>query len=378
MDYTPEDEAPLPLPVVTTRSGYDLKDVLKAFKFNLEQPGATHAAKCLHYTADLICSGCFLIWKKLLWDYVFEHVGIGSPRVFLFLQKQFFSLENQWNRYSHELCLNDSAFQKMCIECILVLRSCSRKPQIKMPKVPAETHSDDWFHKATRSTTQSSAVLMRVFKPSHDIDALRKVGEEFCKAVADGQTEKALFWMKWTHEEDSRLRKAHQGHGLTSFERGPSHLSSKQRCNVGYFFIFLLAEIYKEMAQKNLMRMTEEYQAILNLYVTPDSSLTQKRRTDLLVLAIQLVCEVPRWKVPAAPGLVSDPVQFKRALEHSEQFFREVLAYQAPKGDLEKEAKKIKQSALESKKLDTKKTKQKNLDDHLAAYDKAMADYLGI
>jgi hypothetical protein len=372
----PEEEEPILSPVVITRTGYDLKDVLKAFKFNLEQPGAAHAAKCLHYTADLICSGCFSVWKKFLWDYVFEHVGIGSPRVFLFLQKQFFTLENQWNRYSHELCLNDSAFQKMCIECILVIRGCPRKPQIKMPKVPGETHSADWLRKATGSAP-SSAVVERVFKLSHDDSVLRKVGDEFCKAVADGQTEKALFWMKWTHEEDSRLRKEHQGHGLTSLERGPSHLSTKQRCSVGYFFIFLLAEIYKELASKQLIRMKDEYEAILNLYVLPDSTLTQRRRTDLLVLAIQIVCEVPRWKVPAAPGLVSDLVQFKRALEHSEQFFREVMAYEAPKGDLEKEAKKIKQSVTDSKKLDLKKAKQKNLSQHLDAYDKAMADYLG-
>jgi len=69
---------------IRTRCGYPLKDVLHEFKFNLEQTGSSHAAKCLHYTADLLCSGCLSPWKKFLWDFVFDHVGIGSPRVFLF------------------------------------------------------------------------------------------------------------------------------------------------------------------------------------------------------------------------------------------------------------------------------------------------------
>ena len=361
---------------IRTRCGYPLKDVLKEFKFNLEQPGADHAAKCLHYTADLICSGCLSAWKKFLWDYVCNNVGIGSPRVFIFLQKQFFSLENQWNRFDHEKCIADPAFQRICAECILVLRGCQRKPQIKMPKVPAEAHTDEWIRKATGSAPSSTA-LIKVFKPSHDIAILKRVGEEFCKAVSDGATQKAFFWLKWSLEEDSKMRKEHQGHGLSNMERGPPTTSPKQRSHIGYFFIVLLAELYKELVAKALIRMTEEYQGILNLYMSPESSMTGKHKNDLLILAIQIICEVPRWKVPAAPSLVSDPVQFKRALVHSEHFFREVMAYEPLKVDLELEAKKVKQKDMESKKLDMKKTKMNKLNTHLDAYDKAMANFMG-
>jgi hypothetical protein len=377
MDFPEEGSQSIQQPeIVRTRCGYNLTDVLRDFKFNLEQPGATHAAKCLHYTADLLASGCFMAWKKFLWDFAFDSIGLGSPRVFLFLHKQFFSLENQWNRYDHELCVQDAAFQKICVECVLVIRSCPRKTQIKMPRVPAETHTDEWIRKSTGSSP-SSALLFKVFKPSHDDSLLKRVGEEFCGAVSSGSVAKALFWMKWAHEEDAKMRKEHMGHGLTSLERGPSNLSSKQRTHCGYFFVFLLAEIYKEFAAKGLLRMKEEFETLLNLYMAPDSSFTSKRKMDLLVLCIQIVCEVPRWKVPAAPGLVSDQVQFKRAVEHSEQFFREVLTYDAPKGDLEKEAKKLKAKALESKKLDLKKSKAKNLSEHLDAYDRAMAEFMG-
>jgi len=361
---------------IRTRCGYPLKDVLKEFKFNLEQPGAAHAAKCLHYTADLICSGCLTAWKKFVWDFVFDHVGIGSPRVFLFLQKQFFTLDNQWNRYNHETCLRDPAFQKICIECILIVRSCQRKPQIKMPRVPVETHNDEWVRKATGSAP-SSVALTKVFKPSHDLAILKRIGEDFCKAVSDGATEKALFWLKWCSEEDAKLRKEHQGHGLTNLERGPATASPKQKTHIGYFFVLLLAELYKELSAKGLIRMTEEYQGLLNLYMNPDAALASKRKLEILILSIQIICEVPRWKVPAAPGLVTDPLQFKRALEHSAHFFEEVLAYDPLKVDLETEAKKVKAKELETKKLNNKKEKMNKINSQMSAYDKALEEFMG-
>jgi hypothetical protein len=361
---------------IRTRCGYPLKDVLREFKFNLEQTGSSHAAKCLHYTADLLCSGCLSPWKKFLWDFVFDHVGIGSPRVFLFLQKQFFTIENQWNRYAHETCLRDSAFQKICIECILIVRSCQRKPQIRVPRVPPETHNDDWVRKTT-GQAPSSVALTRVFKPSHDLAILKPIGEDFCKAVSDGATQKALFWMKWCIEEDSRLKREHQGYGLSNLERGSATASSKQKTHIGYFFILLLAELYKELSAKGLIRMTEEYQGLLNLYMNPDSSMTGKRKQDTLILAIQIICEVPRWKVPAAPGLITDPLQFKRALEHCGHFFQEVLAYDELKIDLETEAKKIKVKEAQAKKLGSKKDKLSIINKQIDAYDKVLDDFMG-
>ena len=184
--------------------------------------------------------------------------------------------------------------------------------------------------------------------------------------------------MKWTMEEDAKLKKEHSGHGLTNMERGPVTASPKQRTHIGYFFIMLLAELYKELLSKGLIRMTEEYQALLNLYMNPDAALTAKRKQDILILCIQIVCEVPRWKVPAAPGLISDPVQFKRALEHSGHFFSEVLAYEPLKVDLELEAKKVKAKELESKKLNNKKDKMNKINKHMDAYDAILGDYMGM
>jgi hypothetical protein len=355
-----------------TRSGYLVIDAVRSFKVALEQSGAQSAGKSLHYTADLICSGCYELWQKLLWEYILDHVGIASPRIFWFLKRRFQDLDTAWAKLPAEQFYKTVEYQKAIAESLLVLRSCPRRPALKMPKVAPECHNEEWVRGAT-STAAPSAAVGRVYRGSHDLMILRRVGDEFAKACSDGATEKAFFWMKWLFEEDARLKKDNGG-SLTTMERGPAQWNSKQRSHVGFYISSLLMEIYKDLAAKTGLRMHEEFQAILQLYNYPDKRLTGKRRVDLLCLAIQIVCEVPRWKVPAAPALVKDPVALERAVGHAESFFREVLAFEPPIGDISKEAKK-KGPSNTNKPINKKQLKQMSVEEHLAFNNDAIDKY---
>jgi hypothetical protein len=374
MDPTnpPEEEYSLTL---RTRSGYLVADAVRSFKVALEQSGATAAGKSLHYTADLICSGCFELWQKLLYEYALDHIGIASPRIFWFLKQRFNDLDAAWFKLPNEQFYRTNEYQKTIAEVLLIVRSCTRRPALKMPRVAPEFHNEEWVRGATGSAP-SSAAVGKVFRGSNDQQVLRRVGDEFAKSCADGATEKALFWMKWLFEEDTRLRRD-RGGSLTTMDRGPPQWPSKQRSHVGFYLAALLNEIYKEFTPKYGLRMQEEFTALLQLYSIPDKKLSQKRRTDLLCLAIQIVCEVPRWKIPAAPALVKDPVVLERAVSHAESFFREVLAYDPPLGDVPKEAKKggAKVAVASKKPLTGKQLKQMNTDEHLAAYNALIDGY---
>lgn len=368
---SPEEDTTL-----RTRSGYLVIDAVRSFKVALEQSGATAAGKSLHYTADLICSGCFELWQKLLYEYALDHVGIASPRIFWFLRRRFTDLDTAWAKLPAEQFYKTLEYQKAIGETLLVLRSCPRRPALKMPKVAPECHNEEWVRGATASAPASAAVG-RVYRPSHDLPILRRVGDEFAKACADGATEKAFFWMKWLMEEDAKMKKDNGG-SLTTMDRGPVQWNSKQRNHVGFYLSSLLLEIYKDLAARSGLRMHEEIQAILQLFQYPDKKLTGKRRIDLLCLAIQICCEVPRWKVPAAPALVKDPVALERAVSHAESFFREVLAFEAPTGDIQKEAKKGATGRVQKgpKQLSKKQLKQMSLEEHLAFNDAAIEKFL--
>jgi len=358
--------------VFRTRSGYPIVEAVQSFKKVLEESGAVAAGKSLHYTADLVCSGCFELWQKMLWDYSLDHVGISSPRIFHLLNGRFTDLEAGIKKMTSENFYRTAEYQNAMAECVLVLRSCPRRPALKMPKVPDDSHTDDWVRTTTAGTVPT-AVVGRVFDGTYDLQVVKRIGDEFVKACTDGATERAFFWMKWLIEEDTRLKKDNKG-SLSNKERGPSGWPNKFRCHIGFFIVNLLVEIYKELAARQVVRMHDEFKVILNLYCKPNKNLSQKRRLDLLCLAIQIVCEVPRWKLPAAPALVKDPVALERAVSHSESFFREVLAYDPPTGDLMKEAKKSGKLVIKSK--TTKQLRQMNVEEHLAAYDAAIDSWL--
>jgi hypothetical protein len=152
---------------------------------------------------------------------------------------------------------------------------------------------------------------------------------EMVFAITEGATERALFWIKWLMEEDALTRKKFNS-GLTTLERGPPHLKGAQKTSVGYYLIAVLAEVYKEFAEKGMVRMHEEFQALLDIYRAPDPRNTQKRKMDAFGVMVQILTDVPKWKVPAAPSLVLDPGKLERMVAQSEGFFREVLMLPLP------------------------------------------------
>jgi len=178
-----------------------------------------------------------------------------------------------------------------------------------------------------QSHATETEVVRKVFKSSSDLYPLHIVACEVLKACSESATEKALFWIRWVLDEDQRLRKLNKGAGLTTMDRGPAHLPSRQRSDVGFFILQLLVEAYKEYAAKQMIRMTEEFQALVELYSGKEKRIGSKGRRDILALMVQILCEVPRWKVPAAPSLIKDPSTLSRAIQQSPNFFKEVLAY---------------------------------------------------
>lgn len=381
---TPTEEAGESLDAATeplrTRAGYSVADAVKQFKSALEQSGAASAGKSLHFTADLICSGCIVLWQKLLWDYAFDHVGIASPRIFHFLKQRFAQLDMAYKKVPAEQFYRMIEYQKSIAECLLLSRACPRRPPLKMPKVPAETHTNEWVmtNLTGPSAATPSLAVGRVFKHGSDLPILRRVGNEFAKSCAEGATERALFWMKWLFEEELYLKKQKEGQ-LSTLERGPPGLPPKSRCHVGHFLVEVLKEIYRDLAPKTGLRIAEEFQSLLTLYGTQDKRITQRRRVEALCLCIQILCEVPRWKVPAAPSLVADPVALERAVSHAESFFREVLAFDAPIGDIEKVAMKAGKAKGGSgaKPMDAKKRKELALAQQLADTDAMLESWMG-
>jgi hypothetical protein len=370
-DDDPQDEDDLQSKV-RTRSGYEVGEVIRAFQITLGETGPLAAGRCIHYSADIICSGALQVWMRHCMEYAVDHIGCGAPRIFFYLKKRFEELNSLTATHDTETLYNNYELQMKVGEIVLILKDCIRRTKVALPKIHSSCFSEQWLAEA-RSTNTNFISTQRVYRQEADAPCMNIVGNEIVKAIEEGATEKALFWMRWLIDTDASMRKKNAGFGLTNLSRGAPGWPDKQRTNVGFFLANLAAETYKDLAGRGKMRMNEEFLAIFDLYRFPYKNiLTSRRRLDLLCLMFQLLCEVPRWKIPAAAALVKDPIVLRKGIAHVENFFREVLAYEMPPTDIIKEAKKAKVKAKTLNGKSEKDKKKDMIEEQLAIYDKAI------
>ena len=115
--------------------------------------------------------------------------------------------------------------------------------------------------------------------------------------------------------------------------------------------------------------MHEEFQYMIEIFKSNDNRFTSTFKKNLLGLCARILCEVPRWKVPAAPSLIKDGAVLSRAVSQMPKLFSEVLQY--PSVISTNLAKLLKNKG----KID--KTKKKlSMEEQFEAFDKAMEMYM--
>ena len=331
------------------------------------ESGAIGTGKALHFAADIVTSGGAESLMRSMWDYAICHVGLASPRIFVYLKKRLEDLRKMMVQLPDESAYSNEEFQVRVGEIVLVLRDAPARTVLPWPKVGAETHTEGWIRAI--AAAPETAALRKVWRPEGDSSILRTAGAELCKAITDGATEKALFWIKWIFEEEGRVRK--ERGSLTTYDRGSP--GSKQKAGAGFFILALFGEIYKEFAAKGLTRMHEEFQTLMDLWRN-GKDIQGGAKKQILTVLTQILCEVPRWKVPAAPTLIKDPVAMSQAIRQVPKFFREVLAYDPPSG-VAAIAKAFKTRGKIDPKVVSKAKKGEAAEDKMSAFDRALDEY---
>jgi len=349
-----------------TRCGYKPSECINAFEKNLSDAGGMAIGKCLHFGIDLVTSGGLHSFFKILWEYSLNHINIASLRIFMYLKKRMREIDELVKIYPDETLYNNKDFQSKIGEIILIVHDAPKSPKLVWPKVGNETHDGVWIRSAANSS--ETEIVNRVWKHEGDLMILRIVGNEICKSLTEYSLERVLFWMKWCYEEESKMKKENSKGSLTTIDRG----SGKSKGETSYYFLSLFGEFYKELARKEQIRMHEEFLSIVEIFRSQDHRFTNSFKKNLLGLMAKILCEVPRWKVPAAPSLIKDPIVLSRAVQQTPKFFSEVLQYPSvSSGNLQKLLKKKGKADIIKK--DAKKL---TMDEQFAAFDKAMEAYM--
>lgn len=357
-----------------TRCGYLVSEAYQCYEQSLGETGAVASGKALHFAADIVCSGGIEIWIRGAYSYAIQHIGIASPRIFVYLKQRVGELDKRMATLPQDTFFTTPEVQACVSETVLIIQLCPKRTKVVWPKIDPTTKRNGWL-RGIAGAAEAKAVR-QTFSHEEDTGTMYLVGNEFCKAIQEGSTEKALFWARWILEEDVRVWKETKA-GLTTKERGPPDMNPKARKDVGYYLADILAELYNELASKNLVRMHEEFIELRRLYRGGEKRMAARLRRDCLGWMILICCEVPRWKVPAAPQLVQDPVKLSRAVSQSKSFFTEVLAYKAlPYEKQIKAAMTRAQKQKKIKELTEKQKKDQSIEDHFDAYDAVMEAYL--
>ena len=360
-------------PIVRTRFGYDARDCVKSLQEVLSQSGPAATGKALHYTADLICSGGFEIWIRLIWSFVFQHVHLTSLRIFVYLQQRTRDLEEALKVLDIEEAYKSAEFQHRVSELTIVVQTLPRQSKVIWPKIPEETHDKIWLQSVPK--VKDSDAVNKVWDSQHDQPLLRFVGNQVLFACQEVNVERALFWLKWLLDEDKRVRKTMNGLGsLTTSRRSGLGGVKVDKSEIGFYIAAVLAEAYKDLARRGLVRMHEEFQELLNLWRGKQARLSAKQKQECLAFMILVITEVPRWKVPAAQPLIKDPTVMSRAVQQSVRFFQEILVKPKVNSIMPKDitsgktTKKSKAVLVDTGKQDSSDDKMRLMDEMVMAF----------
>jgi len=258
-------------------------------------------------------------------------------------------------------------FQHRVSELVIVVQTLPRQNKITWPKVPPETHDLTWLH-AVQKAKESDAVN-KVWDPRQDKPILRFVANQILFACEEVNIERALFWLKWLFDEDKKVRSENKGlASLTTYRRSGLGGSKMDKSEVGYFIVAVLAEAYKDLARRGLVRMHEEFQELINLWRGKQTRLSSKQKHECIAFMILVVTEVPRWKVPAAQPLIKDPTVMSRAVQQSVRFFQEIVIKPrvnsiVPKDLVASKSKKTKAVVTIGAKMDSTEDKMRLMDE---------------
>jgi hypothetical protein len=358
-----------------TRCGYLVPESYRAYEQALGEVGSLASGRALHFAADLICSGGVDIWIRGAYNYAIQHINLANPRIFVYLRQKVAALDKLANTLPQDTFYTHPEVQATICEAVLVLQMCPKRAKITWPKIDDNAKRPGWL-RGVASSAETRAVRA-VWDSGSDSATLYLVGNELSRAVSEGVSERALFWIRWVLEEEGRVRKETKGAALSTKERGPAVGSVKTRTDCGHFVAAVLVEIYKELAASNLVRMNEEFGELVRLWRQGEVRMAARHRRDCLGLMALICCEVPRWKVPAVPTLVADPVRLSRAVAQAGTFFNEVLAYKPlPAGQTIKASMTKMKTQKRSKEMTEKESRNLSTEEHLEEYDAVLEAYL--
>ena len=242
--------APLTLePHATTKHtlcGYGWNDTVKALAASI---ASADMVRALRWSAELVCSeqGLGRLEATLLHAWAL-HVGTAYPTWPRLWYNTVTQLRSYWTKTGGDTkaVRNTPLVRQLVAEAVAALVLSAKKP---LPVLPT---SADCYREAEAMRTRLRAgggvgdqmACRRVWTNGQDGVDLKTIGNEMEAALRSGQLTRMLFWVVWmcTLDAETDLPPA----ARCTRDRGPGHLTPKQRKSLLWFLVAVLKELCGE------------------------------------------------------------------------------------------------------------------------------------
>lgn len=283
-----------------TLCGYAWTDVTSSL---IRAIGTADRSRAHRWSAELVCSELGLgRLEATLFHAWALHVGPaypGWPRTWYNAIAQ---IRSYWSKASGDIkaVRNTPVVRQLVSEAVASLILAAKKP---LPGLPT---SADCFKEAEGMRTRIRAgggvgeqfATRRVWTAGVDGADLKTIGNEMEAALRSHQIPRLLFWIVWMITLDT------QADAPSAKERGPGHLSAKQRKSLLWFLIAIL----KELANEGQFMSVEDRTGLFGcLELTWNKLGTKGRRDCIVAIALSVQDHLQRKTSLTLGGPVSPP-----------------------------------------------------------------------
>jgi hypothetical protein len=258
-----------------TLCGYAWGDVTNAL---MRAVGTADMRRAQRWAAELVCSELGLgRLEATLFHAWALHVGSGLPSWPRTWYNTIQNLRQYWTKSGGDIkaVRNTPVVRQLVAEAVAALVLSAKKPLPALPK------ADDCFKEAEAMRARllrgggvgDQLATRRVWSAGADGADLKTVCNEMEAALRSNQIPRLLFWIIWMVTLDT------QADAPVAKERGPSHLTPKQRKSLLWFLIAVL----RELANEGAFLSVEERNGVFGTLELTWNKLGSRGRRDAIV-----------------------------------------------------------------------------------------------
>lgn len=283
-----------------TICGYAWGDVVNAL---IKSIGVADNNRAQRWAAELVCSemGLGRLEAALIHAWAL-HIGPNNPgwlrTWYVYIQQ----LRQFWERTHGDTkaIRNTPIVRQMVAEAVAGLVLSAKKSLPELPTSADCFRESDGMRERIRAGggAGDQTATRRVWSAGSDGRDLRAIGNEMEAALRAGQLGRLLFWIVWILTLDK------QDDTPPSRERGPAHVSAKQRKSLVWYVVAIL----KEIANEGMYLSVEERNGLFGCLEITYVKLGEKGRRDVIAaIALSLQEHLIRRGAPSISGPTSIP-----------------------------------------------------------------------